>query len=187
MRFYTACGAPSTDQTTMKQCPERGLPVLSTAGEGVASMAKASPATPRPERTTADVERGQRVRKAYLLAGLNRAEFSRRLGRLYHDVTRIEEGQWVSAETLALMADITGVTERWIVRGPDYHAEFHDWLSNGAPPDLHDLEREVLGAIVFPRETHPGAQWYSVALGSWRMGSGGALQVRTHVRKRVKE
>lgn len=126
---------------------------------------------------------GRRIREAYTRAGMTRAVFAERLGAYYHDVDRLEKGQQPSPERLTRIAELCGVTERWLVRGTMYAETFHQWLEHDAPDDLHDIERELLGAINFPAELHPGRGWYTSALAAWRLGTRNAVLDQTHVRR----
>jgi transcriptional regulator with XRE-family HTH domain len=139
---------------------------------------------PKKKPAPADIERGKRIREAYEAIGLSRKDFAAKIDRYYHDVMRLEGGQKPDPETLTLIAEICGVTERWLVRGPSYSAEFQTWLDHEKPPDLLDVELELLASINFP-EPHPGAGWYSNALSAWRLGTKRALHERTQVRRKV--
>ena len=139
---------------------------------------------PKKKTTQADVDRGGRIKVAYKAAGYTRKEFAEQLDRYYHDVERIEKGQKPDPETLTRIAELCGVTERWLVRGPSYTPEFRAWLDHEAPPNLLDVERELLASINFP-DPHPGAGWYANALSAWRLGTKGALLEHTHVRRKV--
>ena len=130
----------------------------------------------------ADVERGRRIRVAYEAIGYTRKRFAEALGRYYHDVGRLEAGQKPDPETLCRIAELCGVTERWLVRGPNYADGFKAWLANGAPDDLRDAERELLASINFPEGHHPGSDWYSIALTSWRSATRRSLLEQTQVR-----
>lgn len=116
---------------------------------------------------------------------MKRGDFATALGTLYPNVDRLEKGQRPEPETLTRIAEICGVTERWLVRGPIYSAEFQQWLDTQAPPDLHEIERELLAAIYFPSELHPGPDWFTAALGAWRTGTRGALRERSRVQRRA--
>lgn len=140
---------------------------------------------PAPKRSPEDLARGKRVREAYLRAGFTRASFANALGTMYPDVDRLERGQRPEPEKLTRIAELCGVTERWLVRGPEYSQEFRQWLETQAPHDLHEIERELLAAIYFPRELHPGAEWYTAALSAWRIGTRGALRERSRVQRRA--
>lgn len=132
-----------------------------------------------------DRARGARIRQAWKGAGLTRKQLAETIGRYYHDVLRLEGGQNPDPETIVKIADATGVPDRWLLRGPVYDPHFVEWLQTEAPADLHDLEREVLGAIQFPAEHHPGKSWYMAALGTWRAGTHNSLTSGTHVRKQL--
>lgn len=118
-------------------------------------------------------------------AGMKRGDFAEALGTLYPNVDRLEKGQRPEPETLVRIAEICGVTERWLVRGPSYSPEFQAWLDTQAPLDLHEIERELLAAISFPRDLHPGSDWYTAALGAWRTGTRGALRDSSRVQARA--
>lgn len=135
--------------------------------------------------TESDRERGARIREAYESAGYSRKQLAEAIGRYYHDLMRIEAGQKPDPETLTSIAELCGVTERFLVRGPHYSPEFKLWLSTSAPPDLHFTERELLGAITFPPTHHPGPDWYGVALSAWRSGTKRSLLEDTQVRPRA--
>jgi len=134
----------------------------------------------RRPKTKADVERGQRIKAAYEAAGFSRKQIAEAIGRYYHDVMRIEDGQKPDPETLCQIAELCGVTERFLVRGENYADEFTAWLASSAQSGLHPIERELLGSISFPSGCHPGPDWYGVALSAWRAGEqGGALHGST--------
>lgn len=141
--------------------------------------------TGKPERSEADLARGRRIREAYQRVGMKRQDFATALGTHYPNVDRLEKGQRPEPETLTRIAEICGTTERWLVRGPEYSQEFLQWLDRSAPGDLHEIERELLAAINFPRELHPGPEWYTSALAAWRLGTKGALTERSQVRRKA--
>lgn len=144
-------------------------------------------ATKKPDRSADDTARGKRIREAYTRAGYSRQEVANALGTYYADVDRIEKGQRIEPERLTRIAELCGVTERWLVRGPVYSEEFSAWLTTQAPADLHELERELLGAINFPPDVHPGPDWYGAALHAWRAATRGALRdSATHIRRRAR-
>lgn len=176
---YTGRGASSTVQRDRSECTEGGVP-SATQIRHVHLVAKRS----EPERAPEDLARGKRVREAYKAAGFTRKEFAEELDRYYHDVERLEKGQKPDLDTLTRIAELCGVTERWLVRGPVYTPEFSAWLEQEAPPNLLDVERELLASINFP-EPHPGAGWYANALSAWRLGTKGALLEHTHVRRKA--
>jgi transcriptional regulator with XRE-family HTH domain len=64
-----------------------------------------------------DADLGQRVMRAYLDAGLNRNQFAKKLETNYHNVIRWEKGQVPGIDYLTKIADITGVSLDWLVRG----------------------------------------------------------------------
>lgn len=139
---------------------------------------------PKKKLVQADLDRGERIARAYKAAGFTRKEFAVALDRYYHDVGRLEKGQKPDPETLTRIAELCGVTERWLVRGPSYSAEFRAWLDSEAPTNLLDVERELLASINFP-DPHPGAGWYANALSAWRLGTKGALLEHTHIRRKA--
>ena len=129
--------------------------------------------------TDADRDRGQRIKAAYEAAGFSRKQIAEAIGRYYHDVMRIEDGQKPDPETLCQIAELCGVTERFLVRGSQYSPLFTLWVTKAAPPDLHFIERELLGSISFPAGHHPGPDWYGVALSAWRSGTKRSLLEKT--------
>lgn len=60
---------------------------------------------------------GERIVEAYKDAGLNRNQFAKRLGTVYHNVIRWEEGSVPGPEYLSKIASITGVTVDWLLHG----------------------------------------------------------------------
>lgn len=62
---------------------------------------------------------GDRIRKAYLDAGMNRAEFARRLGVQYHQVAGWEEGRQPKPDRLNQIAEVLGKSMEWLMRGEE--------------------------------------------------------------------
>lgn len=133
-------------------------------------------------KTSEDSERGKRIEAAYRRSGMTRTGFAEAIGINYNHVPRLFDGERVSPQRLTRIAEVLGVTERWLVRGNVYGDEFRDWLETLAPANLRDTERELLACINFPPGHHPGARWYSIAIEAWRAGTGGSLVDQSQVR-----
>lgn len=76
-----------------------------------------------------DLARGQRITQAYKRRKMNRAQFAKKLGVLYHQVIRWEKGAEPGLGVLVRMADICNVSVDDLVRGP-------------LPPEQTELERD---------------------------------------------
>lgn len=60
---------------------------------------------------------GQRIVRAYVGAEMTRAEFSRRLNTVYHQVLRWEAGATPELATLKRIAELTNVSLEWLLEG----------------------------------------------------------------------
>lgn len=129
---------------------------------------------------------GEKIRAAYLAAGLNRNSFSRKIGTSYSTVSRWEDGDVEPRmASLRKISEALGVPLESLVDEEPHTTElsmsdeFRDWLDREAPEDLTDDERDTLATFRF-RGLHPGPSWYTTALGVWRIATVGRV---TRVRK----
>lgn len=136
-------------------------------------------------KTPEDFERGERMEAAWRRSGMSRTDFAEAVGINYNHVPRLFDGERVSPQRLTRIAEVLGVTERFLTRGAVYSTEFTEWLRDHAPPNLHEVERELLACIYFPSSHHPGPRWYSAALEAWRLGTRDSLLQQTHVRRKA--
>lgn len=88
-----------------------------------------------------DPEAGQRILSAYEGAGLNRNQFAKRIDAYYHQVLRWEAGHLPKPATLVKIAEATGVSIDFILRGEssvdreDEPESFKVWEKKLAPRD----------------------------------------------------
>lgn len=136
-------------------------------------------------KTSEDFERGARMEAAFRRSGMTRTGFAEAIGINYNHVPRLFDGERVSPQRLTRIAEVLGVSERYLTRGGVYGMEFTEWLERHAPSNLRDAERELLACIYFPPGHHPGARWYSIALEAWRHGTGDSLVDQSQVRARA--
>lgn len=121
---------------------------------------------------------GGRIKRLRSRLGLSQADLADRLGIRHQSVYRFESGRMKpSAETGIDLADIFGVSVRYLVRGEpggstealarmDYPT-FAQWLDEMAPRDITDEEKDILARIPFTNG--PPAPWrYSAILDHMR-------------------
>lgn len=123
---------------------------------------------------------GARIVDAYKSAGLNRNQFSQRIGTTYQHVIRWEKGNSAPKyEYLMKIASATGRSVHWIATGEEPAGvvtepppAFASWLETHAPADLTDDERRTLESWRdYTGKTGP--EMYTTLLSIMRMARGG--------------
>lgn len=113
---------------------------------------------------------GSRIKRAYLAAGLNRNQFSKRLGTVYHNVIRWESGAEPGLEYLEKIAEITGVTLEWLIKGDEPSTVVDEgaraaiatliatWDPRGFGPPPDDEEQAWLGSLDLSADRRAGLE-----------------------------
>lgn len=118
---------------------------------------------------------GERIRAAYLSAGMNRSQLQRALGVAYTTILAWERDESaIGSENLAALSVVTGVSPS-VILGEDEpvtEAEYEAWgrfLATDAGRGMQRWERKTLGSMRFYDETEATVERYTALLMALRM------------------